>query len=62
MKSRVGVDDYRVRMGSQTKTYHVHMLKKYIARKPKVDVVHTSNKDDTTTAVAAVARNDLPRY
>ena len=30
------------------------MLKKYIAREPKVDVVHTSNKDDATIAVAGV--------
>ena len=30
------------------------MLKKYIAREPKVDVVPTSNKDDATIAVAGV--------
>ena len=41
-------------MGSKAKTYHVNMLKKYIAREPKVDVVHTSNKDDVTIAVAGV--------
>ena len=30
------------------------MLKKYIAREPEVDVVHTSNKDDAPIAVAGV--------
>ena len=39
-------------MGLKTKTYHVNMMKKYIAREPEVDVVHTSNKDDVTIAVA----------
>ena len=37
-------------MGSKTKTYHINMLKKYIAREPEVDVVHTSNKDDATSS------------
>ena len=41
-------------MGSKTKTYYVNMLKKYIVREPEVDVVHTSNKDDGTIAVAVV--------
>ena len=45
-------------MGSKTKTYHVNMLKKYIAREPEVDVVHTSNKDDATVAVARVIYQD----
>ena len=39
---------------SKTKTYHLNMLKKYIAREPEVDVVHTSNKDDVTIEVARV--------
>ena len=30
------------------------MLKKYIAREPEMDVIHTSNKDDVTIAVAGV--------
>ena len=34
------------------------MLKKYIAREPEVDVVHTSNKDDATIAVARVIYQD----
>ena len=59
VESRVGAKDYRVKMGSKTKTYHVDMLKKYVAGEPEVDVVHTSNKDDATIAVAGVI---LPRY
>ena len=35
------------------------MLKKYIAREPEVDVVHKSNKDDTTIAVAEVIYQDI---
>ena len=54
MESRVGANDYRIKMGSKTKTYHLNMLKKYIAGEPKVDVVHTSNKDGATVAVAVV--------
>ena len=54
VESHVGDNDYRIKMGSKTKTYHVNMLKKYIAREPEVDVVHTSNKDDATIAVAGV--------
>ena len=52
--SRVGANNYRVKVGCKTKMYHVNMLKKYIAREPKVDVVHTSNKDDAAVAVARV--------
>ena len=58
MESRVGANHYRVKMGSKTKTYHVNMLKKYIAREPEVDVVHTSNKDDATIEVAGVIYQD----
>ena len=54
VESRVGANDYRIKIGSKTKTYHLNMLKKYIARKPEVEVVHTSNKDDVTIAVAGV--------
>ena len=54
MESRVGANDYRVKIGSKTKTYHVNMSKKYIARQPEVDVVLTSNKYDATVAVAGV--------
>ena len=32
VESRVGVNDYRLKIGSKTKTYHVNMLKQYIAR------------------------------
>ena len=58
VESCVGANDYRIKMGSKTKTYHVNMLKKYIAREPEVDVVHTSNKDDATIAVARVIYQD----
>ena len=57
--SRVGANDYRVKMGSKRKTYHMNMLKKYIAREPEVDVVHASNKDGATTAVARVIYQDI---
>ena len=42
----------------QTKMYHVNMLKKYIAREPEVDVVHTSNKDNATIPVTGVMYED----
>ena len=58
MEIRVGANDYRIKMRSKTKTYHVNMLKKYIAREPEVDVAHTSNKDDVTIAVAGVIYQD----
>ena len=38
--------------------YHVNVFKKYIGREPEVDVVHTSNKDDATIAVARVVHQD----
>ena len=57
MESRVGANGYRIKMWSKTKIYHVNMLKKYIASKPEVDVVHTSNKD-ATIAVAGVIYQD----
>ena len=60
VESRVGANDYRIKLGSKTSTYHLNtsMLKKYIAREPKVDVGHTSNKDDVTKAVAGVIYQD----
>ena len=58
MESRVGANDYRIKMGSKTKTYQVNMLKKYIAREPEVDAVHTSNKDDASIAVALLIYQD----
>ena len=42
--------------GIQTNMYHVNMLKKYIAREPEVDVLHASNKDVATIAVAGVIK------
>ena len=59
MESHVGANDYRIKMGSKTKTYHLNMLKKYVARTHEVDVVHTSNKDDATIAVARVIYQDI---
>ena len=58
MENHVGANDYRIKMGSKTKTYHLNMLKKYIAREPEVEVVHTSNQDDVTIAVARVIYQD----
>ena len=54
VESRVGANDYRVKMRSKTKTYHVNVLKKYIATEPEVDVIQTRNTDDATIAVARV--------
>ena len=50
VESRVGANDYRIKMGSKRKTYHLNMLKKYVAREREVDMVHTSNKADVTIA------------
>ena len=58
MESCMGANNYRIKMGSKTKTYYVNMLKKFIAREPKVDVVHTSNKEDATIAVAGMIYQD----
>ena len=54
VKSHVGANDYRAKMRSKTKMYHVNVLKKYIAKEPEVNVVHTSNKDDTTILARVV--------
>ena len=58
MESCLGANNYRIKMGSKTKIYHMNMLKKYIAREPEVDVVHTSNKNDATISVARVIYQD----
>ena len=58
VESRVGANDYRVKMKSKTKTYHANVLKMYIAREPEVDMVHTSNKVDATIAAAGVVHQD----
>ena len=57
VESRVGANDYRVKIGSKTKRYKVKMLKNYFAREPEVNMVHTSNKDDATIAVAGVIQD-----
>ena len=46
-------NDYRVKMGSKTKTY-VNMLKKYIAREPNIEVDMVPTTDGATLAVAGV--------
>ena len=58
VKSRVAAKEYSVKMEPKTKMYHVNRLKKYIAKEPKVDVVHSSNKYDATIAVAGVIYQD----
>ena len=57
VESRVGVN-YKIKMGSKIKMYHLNMLKKYIAIDAEVEVVHTSNKDDVTITVAGVIYQD----
>ena len=54
VESRVGANDYRVKMGSKTKTYHVNMLKKYISREPEGNMVPVDDTDGATVAVAGV--------
>ena len=58
VENRVGANDYRIKMVSKTKMYHMNMLKKYIARELEMDVVYTRNKDDVTIAVAGVIYQD----
>ena len=48
VESRVGANDYRVKMGSKTKTYHVNMLKKYISREPEGNVVPVDSTEGAT--------------
>ena len=59
VESRVGANDYRVKMGSKTKTYHINMLKKYISREPEGNVVPVDDTDGATVAVASVIHQDV---
>ena len=59
VESRVGANDYRVKMGSKTKTYHINMLKKYISREPEGNVVTVDDTDGATVAVAGVIHQDV---
>ena len=59
VESRVGANDYRVKMGSKTKTYHVNMLKKYISREPEGNVVTVDSTDGATVAVGGVIHQDV---
>ena len=58
-ESRVGANDYRVKMGSKMKTYHVNMLKKYISREPEGKVVPVDDIGGATVAVAGVIHQDV---
>ena len=60
VESHVGANNYCVKMGSKTKTYHMNMLKKYTAREPDVEVkvVLTNKEDAATVAVAGVIHQD----
>ena len=61
VESRVGANDYRVKMGSRTKTYHVNMLKKYISREPDIEgnVVPANSRVSATIQVAGVIHQDI---
>ena len=59
VESRVGANDYRVTMGSKTKTYHVNMLKKYISREPEGACVRVDVTDGAIIAVAAVKHKNV---
>ena len=59
VESHVGANDYRVKMGSKTKTYHVNMLKKYISREPEGNMVPVDDTDGATVAVAGVIYQDV---
>ena len=59
VESRVGANDYRVKIGSKTKTYHDNMLKKYISREPEGNVVPVESTDGATIAVAGVIHQDV---
>ena len=59
VESCVGANDYRVKMGSKTKTYHVNMLRKYISREPEGNVVTVDSTDGATIAEAGVTHQDV---
>ena len=56
----MGANDYRIKMGSKRKTYHLNMLKKYIAREPEVDVVLPGNKDDAIAVAGLIYQDTDP--
>ena len=61
LERRVGANEYRIKLGSKTKTYHANMLKKYISREPDVNV-HMESVDSTdadTVAIAGVIHQDV---
>ena len=60
MESRVGANDYRVKMESKMKTYHVNMLKKYISREPEGNVVPVDDTDGATVAAGVIHQDVDP--
>ena len=59
VESRVGAKNYRVKLGSKTKAYHVNMLKKYTSREPEGNVVPVDMTECATVAVAGVINQDF---
>ena len=59
VESRVGANDYRVKMGSKMKTYHVNMLKKYISREPGAEGNMLDNTDGASIAVGGGIHQDF---
>ena len=57
MESHVGANDYRIKMGSKTKTYHVNMLNKYVFIEDPKWMWY--NKADVTKAEAGVIYQDI---
>ena len=53
VESCVGANDFRVKIWSKTKIYHVNMLKEYISREPDVEqnVIAMDSTDGATIAV-----------
>ena len=54
-------NDYRVKMGSKTMTYHINMLNKYISTEPDADgnVVPVDATDVATIAETSVIQQDV---
>ena len=59
VESREGANDYRVKIGSKSKTCHINMLKKYISREPEGNVVPIDSTDGATVALAGVIHQDV---
>ena len=57
VESHVGANDYRVKIGSKTKTYHINMLKKYISRELEGNELPLDDTD--AVAVGGVIHQDV---